>query len=171
MDRSPLTLTLFNSGRMWPRSPKPLLLISFFIQVIPSTSNTEIINLSPSLGPRTPAFDAISSNWPVLTPLDGKNERRWTMSHIPREGDAGGCMEKGEWCEDDLWLVLECDAEEWKRHRGFTLRISWPASVRSHRLSVCRFSWVGYLKTARLLTLRKPTLTRGGVPFLNTASV
>lgn len=168
MDRSPLTLTLFNSGRMWSRS---LLLISFLIQVIPSTSNTEIINLFPSLGPHTLALDSISSNWPVLTPLDGKNEHRWTMTHIPREGDAERCIEKGEWCEDDLWLVLGFDAEEWKRYRGFTLRVSWPASVRSGRLSVCRFSWVGRLKTARLLTLRKPTLTHGGVPFPNTAPI
>lgn len=157
---------------MWSRSTRPLLLlISFLIQAIPSTANTEIINLSPSLGPRVLVLDSISSNWPVLTPLDGNNERRWMMTHIPREGDAEGCMEKGEWCDDDLWLVLDFDEEEWKRYQDFTLRVSWPASVCSDRLSSRSFSRVGRLKTAWLLTLRKPTLTRGDVPFPDTAPI
>ena len=52
------------------------------------------------------------------------------MTHVPREGDTEGCIEKREWCEDDLWLVLDFDAEEWSAYRGFTLRVSWPASVR-----------------------------------------
>ncbi|KAF9653944.1 hypothetical protein BDM02DRAFT_3107109 [Thelephora ganbajun] len=113
---------------MWLRSSRSLLLTSFLIQVISSSANTEIINLIPSPNPRIPALDSISSNWPVLTPAGGQNERRWTMTHVPREGDTEGCIRKREWCEDDLWLVLDFDAEEWSAYRGFTLRISWPAS-------------------------------------------
>lgn len=119
------------------RYPRPLLpLILFLIQVLPSTANTEIINLTPSSSPRIYALDSISSNWPVLTPLGGQNEHWWTMTHVPQEGDTEGCIGKREWCEDDLWLVLDFDAEEWNAYRGFTLRISWPASVRPDCLSV-----------------------------------
>ena len=114
---------------MWLRPPRPLLFIPFLIQVLSSTANTEIINLTPSLNPRIPALDSISSNWPVLTPLGGQSERRWSMIHVPQEGDTEGCIGKREWCEDDLWLVLDFDAEEWNVYQSFTLRISWPASV------------------------------------------
>lgn len=48
------------------------------------------------------------------------------MIRMPQEG--GGCVGEREWCEDDLWLVLDFDAEEWSAYRSFTLRISWPAS-------------------------------------------
>jgi hypothetical protein len=41
------------------------------------------------------------------------------MTHVPQEGDAEGCIGKREWCEDDLWLVLDFDAEEWKRISRF----------------------------------------------------
>jgi hypothetical protein len=135
--------------QMWLRCPWPLILVLFLIQALPSTANTEIINLAPSSSPRIHALDSISSNWPVLTPLGGQNERRWTMTHVPREGDAEGCIGKREWCEDDLWLVLDFDAEEWNAYRGFTLRISWPASVRPDRLYVRLFSRVGPLKPKR----------------------
>jgi len=114
---------------MWLHYPRHLLLTSFLVHILSSSANTEIINLTPSLSPRIPTVDSISPNWPVLTPVGGQNEQRWVMTHVPQEGDAEGCMGKREWCEDDLWLVLDFDAEEWNPYRGFTLRISWPASV------------------------------------------
>ena len=156
--------------QMWLRSPRSLLLISFLIQVLPSTSNTEIINLTPSLSPRIPAIDSISSNWPVLTPLGGQNEHRWTMTHVPKEGDAEGCIGRREWCEDDLWLVLDFDAEEWNTYRGFTLRVSWPASVRPSHVYVPQISWVKPLMAAsRCLCFWKPIFTRCNVPFPDAA--
>ena len=115
--------------QMRQRSPRPLLLALLLIQVLLSSANTEIINLTPSLNLQIPTLDSISSKWPVLTPAGGENERRWTMTHVPQEGDAEGCIGKREWCEDDLWLVLDFDAMEWDSYRSFTLRISWPASV------------------------------------------
>ena len=136
---------------MWLHYPRPLLLLlltSLLIRFLPSSANTEIINLAPSLNPRVPALDSISSTWPVLTPMDGQNERQWTMTHVPQEGDTKGCIGKREWCEDDLWLVLGFDADEWNGYRGFTLRISWPASVRPSGLYVRPASWVELLRTA-----------------------
>lgn len=121
---------------MKPKCLRPLLLTSLLIQALPSSANTEIVNLTPSINPRIPALDSISSNWPVLNPIGGQNERRWSMTDIPREeGNTGGCILKREWCEDDLWLVLDFDAEEWGAYKSFTLRISWPASVCIERLS------------------------------------
>ena len=123
--------------------PRPLLLLTLFlIQIHSSSANTEILNLTPSWSPRIPALDSISSNWPVLTPVGGQNERRWAMTHVPQEGDAEGCIGKREWCEDDLWLVLDFDAEEWNPYRGFTLRISWPSSVCPGCLSIRLVPWV-----------------------------
>ena len=142
-------------SQMWLRCPRPLLLVSLLIQVLPSIANTEIINLTPSPRPHIYALDSISSSWPVLTPLGGQNERRWTMTHVPQEGDTEGCIGKREWCEDDLWLVLDFDAEEWNTYRGFTLRISWPASVSLDRPSVQLFSRVEPLENSCVLTLRK----------------
>jgi hypothetical protein len=136
---------------MWLHSPPPLLLLtSFLSQVLPSSANTEIINLTPSLNPRIPALDSISSNWPVLTPVNGQNERRWAMTYVPQEGDTEGCIGKREWCEDDLWLVLDFDAEEWNAYRGFTLRVSWPASVCPGCIFVRLVSWVESLRTLDL---------------------
>jgi hypothetical protein len=116
---------------MKPKFPRPLLfLASFLIQALPSSANTEIINLTPTIGPRIPALDSTSSNWPVLTPIRGQNERRWSMTHVAQKGDSDGCIgRREEWCEDDLWLVLDFDADEWSAYKSFTLRISWPASV------------------------------------------
>lgn len=118
--------------------PRPLLLlISLLIQALSSSANTEIINLTPATSPRIPALDSVSSNWPVLTPRGGRNERLWSMTHTPQE-DTEECIRKREWCEDDLWLVLDFDAEEWSVYKSFTLRVSWPASVRPER-SMPRF--------------------------------
>jgi len=47
---------------------------------------------------------------------------------VPQEEGTEDCIRKREWCEGDLWLVLDFDAEEWSGHKSFTLRISWPAS-------------------------------------------
>ena len=122
---------------MEPKFPRPLLfLASLLFQALSSSANTEIINLTPTTGPRIPALDSVSSNWPVLTPVGAQNERQWSMIHVPQEGDSEGCVGKREWCEDDLWLVLDFDAEEWSAYQSFTLRISWPASVCSRR-STC----------------------------------
>ena len=147
--------------KMWLHYPRPLLLLlltSLLIRFLPSSANTEIINLAPSLNPRVPALDSISSTWPVLTPTDGQNERQWTMSHVPQEGDTEGCIGKREWCEDDLWLVLDFDAEGWSGYRGFTLRISWPASVRPNTFSVHLVPWV---RTSELKSIFTPC----DVPF------
>ena len=114
--------------RMKPKPQRPFLfLASLLIQALSSSANTEIINLTPTISPRISALDSISSDWPVLTPVGGQNERRWSMIHTPQDAEA--CIEKREWCEDDLWLVLDFDAEEWSAYRSFTLRLSWPASV------------------------------------------
>jgi len=129
---------LTTHSQMWLHSPRPLLLASLLTQVLSSSANTEIINLTPSLNLRIPTLDSISSTWPVLTPVGGQNERRWTMVHVPQPGDAKGCIGKREWCDDDLWLVLDLDAEEWNSYRSFTLRISWPASVSPG----CLFAWL-----------------------------
>ena len=132
---------------MWLHYPRPLLLLtSLLIQILSSSANTEIINLTPSLSPHIPTLDSISSKWPILTPTGGQNERRWTMTHVPQEGDAEGCIGKGKWCEDDLWLVLDFDAEGWNPYRGFTLRISWPASVCPNYYFVRLVSWVETLR-------------------------
>jgi len=72
------------------------------------------------------------------------------MTHVPQEGDAEGCIGKRGWCEDDLWLVLDFDAEEWDTYHGFTLRISWPASVCPGRLSVLLISRVESLRMTYL---------------------
>lgn len=115
---------------MKPAFPRLLFfLVSSLIQAPTSSANTEIINLTPTINPRISAFDSVSSNWPVLTPVGGRNERLWSMTHVPQEEDNEGCIRKREWCEDDLWLVLDFDAEEWSSYESFTLRISWPASV------------------------------------------
>ena len=115
--------------QMKPSILRPLLsLTSLLIQALPSSANTEIINLTPTIGSRIPALDSVSTNWPVLTPTGGQNERRWSMIHVPQE-DTEDCTRKREWCEDDLWLTLDFDAEEWGAYKSFTLRISWPASV------------------------------------------
>ena len=125
---------------MKPKFPRPLLfLASFLIRALPSSANTEIINLTPTVNARIPALDSISSNWPVLTPTGGQNERRWSMIRVPQKEDTEGCVRRQEWCEDDLWLVLDFDAEEWSDHKSFTLRISWPASVCAERFAL--ISW------------------------------
>lgn len=114
---------------MEPKFPRPLLFFALLLfQAFSSSANTEIINLTPAIGPRISALDPVSSNWPVLTPVGAQNERRWSMIHVPQEGDPEGCAGKLEWCEDDLWLVLDFDAEEWSAYQSFTLRVSWPAS-------------------------------------------
>jgi len=148
---------------MWLHYPRPLLLLtSFLLQILSSSANTEIINLTPSLSHRIPTLDLISSDWPVLTPVGGQNERRWAMTHVPQEGDAEGCIGKREWCEDDLWLVLDFDAEEWNPYRGFTLRVSWPGSVCHGYLSIRLVSGVEFLLALRkyILTRRKPSVSR-----------
>jgi hypothetical protein len=33
-------------------------------------------------------------------------------------------------CPHDLWLALDLDGEEWTKYDRFTLRVSWPASVK-----------------------------------------
>ena len=117
-------------SQMRPGYPQLLLfLASLFIQAPFSSANTEIINLTPTINSRIPEIDSVSSIWPVLTPAGKQNERQWTMTHVPQGGDTEGCIGKREWCEDDLWLVLDFDAHEWTAYRSFTLRISWPASV------------------------------------------
>jgi hypothetical protein len=136
---------------------------SLLTQAFPSSANTEIINLAPTLGPRIPTTDFTSSNWPILTPTDGQNEHRWSMIHVPHERDADGCIGKGEWCEDDLWLMLDFDAEGWNAYRSFTLRVSWPASVRPGRTV--------HLLAYPLIHLRTYQLSRFAVSFLHSAPV
>lgn len=115
---------------MKPKFLRPLpLLVSSLTQALLSSANTEIINLTPTIGPLAPTLNAVSSNWPVLTPTGGRNERRWSMAHVLPKEDTEGCVWERERCEDDLWLVLDFDAEEWSAYKSFTLRISWPASV------------------------------------------
>ena len=113
---------------MKPKFPQPLLsLTSLLVQTLLSSANTEILNLTPTVGHRTPTLDSISLNWPVLTPAGGQNERQWSMVLVPPQKDTEDW--ERAFCEDDLWLVLDFDSGEWSAYKSFTLRVSWPASV------------------------------------------
>lgn len=40
-------------------------------------------------------------------------------------------------CPSEVWVKLELDSEAWRQYSRFTIRISWPANVRS--LETCSF--------------------------------
>jgi hypothetical protein len=129
-----------------------LLLIGHLLNGI--LANTEIINFSATAA----EFSSLpfTENWSVqisqpalsLTKLYKRHilkpentTLQWNMISAPLEYTLSQsiCLNLHEWhpvqninvCPHEFWLVLDLDQDGWKIYDKFTLRLSWPAYVRS----------------------------------------
>lgn len=117
-----------------------MFLLLFFLSCLSTLSlaNTEIRNFhindsEAHLGPST-LERLVSGNRNGIEELNATlNERK--LSVVPARlwtplKDVCKGKEPGE-CENEVWLQLALDKGGWNRYKKFTLRISWPAFVRS----------------------------------------
>lgn len=85
--------------------------------------------------------------------LEPKNSTlQWNMISAPLEHTLSQsiCLNLHEWhpiqnvnaCPYEFWLVLDLDQDGWKDYDKFTLRLSWPAYVRTHQIVSCCFRFL-----------------------------
>lgn len=119
-------------------------------------ANTEIINFSASKEAKAP-INSLVAQWfiyltvpmsvplisyshrPIFDPEHNKRQFRVIPAPLntPLESICGLPVEEvGQTCLHELWLALDLDADAWSTYDKFTLRISWPASVRPSYLAL-----------------------------------
>lgn len=126
------------------------LLAVLFASGLYVNANTEIINFSASKEWKAPInplvaqwfiFLAVSRSFrlisyphrPIFDPEHNEQQFQVVPAPLntPLESICGLPDEEvGQTCRHELWLALDLDADAWSSYDKFTLRISWPASVR-----------------------------------------
>lgn len=95
---------------------------------------TIITGAPPTVSPKHILADILISRH-VLSP--GANEKPFNVQPAPFGtrmdvvcSSPQELLSKAPNCRNEIWIKLDLDHPDWKSYTKFTLRISWPGSVR-----------------------------------------
>ncbi|KAG7100022.1 hypothetical protein E1B28_001808 [Marasmius oreades] len=108
----------------------PSILLLLLSCTLLSFANTEIVTFETSNANYVDVSEALG--WTILRPQE--NEQMLSVPSVPHKRDQASkrrppsSSDEGISQQNEVWLKLALDEEEWKAFSKFTLRVSWPAN-------------------------------------------